>query len=127
MSRIRASDRDLDSSLVYFLFKDNNSTHSTEKFEAFDENQQPVSLDLVKVKCCNILSRFIFDVLFYLKKYFLKDWFEIDKNGTIFTKSLLDREIAEYVTLVIAVEDINASNEFKPQIKTSKFIEKKTK
>ena len=52
--------------------------------------------------------------------FFLKDWFEIDKNGTIFTKSLLDRELAEQITLVIGVEDTNASHEFKPQIRTRK-------
>jgi hypothetical protein len=51
-----------------------------------------------------------------------KDWFDIDNNGTVFTKSFLDREIAEQISLVIGVEDRNASKNFKPQITTSMFI-----
>ncbi len=49
LTRIKATDRDLDSDLVYFLIKNNNNTYSSEKFEAIDENQHPVSLELVQV------------------------------------------------------------------------------
>jgi len=50
LTRVKAIDRDLDSNLVYFLVKNNNSTYTSEKFEAFDENQLPVSLELVQVR-----------------------------------------------------------------------------
>jgi hypothetical protein len=40
----------------------------------------------------------------------------------VFTKSKLDRELVEQVNLVIGVEDLNASAEFRPQIQTSKYI-----
>jgi len=49
LTRLKATDRDLDSDLVYFLIKNNNNTYSSEKFEAIDENQHPVSLELVQV------------------------------------------------------------------------------
>jgi hypothetical protein len=49
LTRLKATDRDLDSDLVYFLIKNNNNTYSSEKFEALDENQHPVSLELVQV------------------------------------------------------------------------------
>ena len=50
LTRIKATDRDLDSNLVYFLVKNNNSTFTSEKFEAFDENQHPVNFELVQVR-----------------------------------------------------------------------------
>ena len=60
LTRIKATDRDLDSDLVYFLIKNNNNTYSSEKFEALDENQHPVSLELVQV---NVWRREIFKTI----------------------------------------------------------------
>jgi hypothetical protein len=92
---MEAKDPDSDPNLVYFLIK--NNTDTSEKFEAFDEFQRSVDVDLVK------------------------EWFAIDpRNGTIFTSSSIDHEIAEQVNLIVGVEDLNAADEFKPQIRTSK-------
>ncbi len=51
---------------------------------------------------------------------FLKDWFDINSaNGYLYTKTAIDREIAETISLVIGVEDLNATSETSPQISTS--------
>jgi hypothetical protein len=88
--------------LVYFLLNDNldfnssSSSASYEKFEAFNEYLLPINTNLVK------------------------NWFDIDpNNGTIYVRSRLDRELVEQINIVIGVEDINAANEYKPQIITS--------
>ena len=100
LAKITANDRDLNANIVFFLVKNNTSPYANAKFEAFDENLQPVNLDLVN------------------------DWFDIDPfNGTLYTNAQLDREVAEQITLVIGVEDLNATSQFKPQIKTSKFTQ----
>lgn len=91
---MEASDADSDSNLFYFLIKNNSVVN--EKFEAFDEFQRSVDVDLVK------------------------HWFSIDpRNGTIFTSAPIDHEVAEQVNLIVGVEDLNAADEFKPQIRTS--------
>ena len=48
-------------------------------------------------------------------------WFGIHaNNGSVFIRNRLDREVAESVRLVVAVEDLNAHVHFRPQISTSK-------
>ena len=48
-----------------------------------------------------------------------QDWFTINpQDGRIFTSALLDRELVERLVLVLGVEDVNASDEFKPQFET---------
>lgn len=39
----------------------------------------------------------------------------------MYTKSSIDREIAETITLVVGVEDLNADNDTRPQMSTSNF------
>lgn len=94
--RMEASDTDINSRLVYFL------ASNSSLMRAFDENNNRVNAKLVA------------------------DWFSIDVNsGDIFVASSnhrghLDRELAEFVHLVVGVEDVNASEHFRPQIVTSK-------
>ena len=93
---MEASDTDINSRLVYFLASNSSLAR------AFDENNNRVDAKLVA------------------------DWFSIDANsGDIFVaasnrRGHLDRELAEFVHLVVGVEDVNASEHFRPQIVTSK-------
>ncbi len=52
--------------------------------------------------------------------FILKRWFGIDENdGTVYIKSSLDREVAQYVEITVFVEDLNATEPYKPQIASS--------
>ncbi|CAF0900840.1 unnamed protein product [Brachionus calyciflorus] len=91
--QIKAFDTDSNSKLNYFLIE--NDSKYEDQMMAFDGKHQKIDIKLVK------------------------DWFEINpQNGSIYTKENIDREIAETVELVIGVEDLNAAENFKPQIIT---------
>jgi hypothetical protein len=52
----------------------------------------------------------------------LKNWFELDEvSGNVYVRTPIDREIAEYVDIVVYVEDLNAHESFRPQIASCKF------
>lgn len=112
---IEAKDLDTTAKLRFFLQK--NTTDDL-KIDAFNENNLQIDSTPVEV----LLFNFIKLIRQYNYKMFflIKDWFEIDpNNGKLFTKSKIDREIAEIIYLIIGVEDLNAADFYKPQITLS--------
>ena len=112
--KFEAYDPDSNPNLAYFLLNSTNwaakgaaanasassgsRTHS--RLVAFDEYNRVVDFSLVK------------------------GWFDINAvSGFLFTKSSIDRELAETISLVIGVEDLNAAAaataEARPQISTT--------